>query len=79
VQVTVHAVALARPGVDGGNGGAGTIGPGGAGGGSGTLMVAIGAADDGAEVDNGRLYCWFKCGALATWSHAMTMSVSVSG
>ena len=57
-SVTAHAVALAHPGVDSAAGGAGTIGPGSTGGGSGALMDVIDGADDGAEVDDGRVYCW---------------------
>jgi hypothetical protein len=63
-SVTAHAVALARPGVDGAVGGAGAIGPGGAGVGSGTLMDVIDGADDGAEADDGRLYCWCQMGSF---------------
>lgn len=63
-SVNAHAVALARPGVDGAAGGAGAIGPGGAGGGGGTLMDIIDGADDGAEADDGRLYCWCQMGSF---------------
>jgi inhibitor of growth protein 3 len=63
-SVTAHAVALARPGVDGAAGGAGAIGPGGAGGGSGALMDVIDGADDGAEADDGRVYCWCQMGSF---------------
>jgi len=63
-SVTAHAVALARPGIDGAAGGAGAIGPGGAGVGSGTLMDVIDGADDGAEADDGRLYCWCQMGSF---------------
>jgi inhibitor of growth protein 3 len=63
-SVTAHAVALARPGVDGAAGGAGAIGPGGAGSGSGTLMDIVDGADDGAEADDGRLYCWCQMGSF---------------
>jgi inhibitor of growth protein 3 len=59
-SVTAHAVALARPGVDGAAGGAGAIGPGG---GSGMLMDVVDGADDGAEADDGRLYCWCQVGS----------------
>jgi inhibitor of growth protein 3 len=62
-SVTAHAVALARPGLDGGAGGAGAIGPGGAGGGSGMLMDVVDGADDGAEADDGRVYCWCQMGS----------------
>jgi len=60
-SVTAHAVALARPGVDGAAGGAGAIGHGG---GSGMLMDIIDGADDGAEADDGRLYCWCQMGSF---------------
>lgn len=63
-SVTAHAVALARPGVDGAVGGAGAIGPGGAGGGGGALMDIVDGADDGAEADDGRLYCWCQMGSF---------------
>ena len=53
-SVAAHAVALAGPGVDGGGGGA--LGPG-AGGTGGTPMDVVDGADDGAEADDGRLYC----------------------
>lgn len=62
-SVTAHAVALARPGIDGAAGGAGAIGPGGAGGGGGALMDVIDGADDGAEADDGRVYCWCQMGS----------------
>jgi hypothetical protein len=51
-SVAAHAVALAGPGVDGG----GALGPG-AGAGGGTPMDVVDGADDGAEADDGRLYC----------------------
>jgi hypothetical protein len=63
-SVTAHAVALTRPGVDGAAGGAGAIGPGGAGGGGGMMMDVIDGADDGAEADDGRLYCWCQMGSF---------------
>ncbi len=59
-SVAAHAVALARPGVDGG---AGALGPGGAGG-SGTPMDIIDGGDDGAEADDGRVYCWCQMGSF---------------
>lgn len=62
-SVTAHAVALARPGLDGAASGAGAIGPGGAGGGSGMLMDVVDGADDGAEADDGRVYCWCQMGS----------------
>jgi len=51
-SVAAHAVSLAGPGVDGGGGGGGALGPGG-----GTPMDVVDGADDGAEADDGRLYC----------------------
>ena len=65
-SVAAHAVALAHPGVDGGagGGGAGAIGPGSAGGGSGTPMDVVDGADDGAEADDGRVYCWCQMGSF---------------
>jgi hypothetical protein len=66
-SVAAHAVALAHPGVDGGasgGSGAGAIGPGGAGGGSGTPMDVVDGADDGAEADDGRVYCWCQMGSF---------------
>jgi inhibitor of growth protein 3 len=59
-SVAAHAVALAGPGVDGGGGGGGDLG---AGAGSGTLMDTVDGADDGAEADDGRLYCWCQMGS----------------
>lgn len=59
-SVTAHAVALTRPGVDGGAGGAGAIGPGG----GSMLMDIIDGADDGAEADDGRVYCWCQMGSF---------------
>jgi hypothetical protein len=55
-SVAAHAVSLAGPGVDGGSGGGGALGPGG-GAGGGTPMDIVDGADDGAEADDGRLYC----------------------
>ena len=51
-SVAAHAVSLAGPGVDGGGGGGSALGPGG-----GTPMDVVDGADDGAEADDGRLYC----------------------
>jgi len=48
-SVTAHAVA-------------GVVG--GAGGGSGTLMDVVDGADDGADADDGRLYCWCQMGSF---------------
>ncbi|KAI9512609.1 hypothetical protein F5148DRAFT_1273570 [Russula earlei] len=64
-SIVPHAVTLAGPGVDGGGGG---VGPGiggtvGAGAGSGTPVDAADGADDGAEADDGRLYCWCQVGS----------------
>lgn len=59
-SVTAHAVALTCPGADGV---AGAIGPGGPGG-SGMLMDIVDGADDGAEADDGRVYCWCQMGSF---------------
>lgn len=61
-SVAAHAVALAGPGVDGGGGNGGALGPG-VGTGSGTPMDIVDGADDGAEADDGRLYCWCQMGS----------------
>lgn len=61
-SVAAHAVALAGPGVDGGGSNGGTLGPG-VGAGSGTPMDIVDGADDGAEADDGRLYCWCQMGS----------------
>jgi len=56
---------LTGPGVDGGSGGgigAGAAGPG-IGAGSGVPMDAADAGDEGAEADDGRLYCWCQVGS----------------
>ena len=56
---------LTGPGVDGGSGGgigAGATGPG-IGAGSGVPMDAADAGDEGAEADDGRLYCWCQVGS----------------
>jgi len=60
-----HPAGLAGPGVNGAGGG---VGPGvggtaGAGAGSGTPMDTADGADDGAEADDGRLYCWCQVGS----------------
>jgi len=64
-SLVAHAAALTGPGVDGGSGGG--IGGGaagvGAGAGSGTPMDGADGADDGAEADDGRLYCWCQVGS----------------
>ena len=57
---------LTGPGVDGGSGGGigvGAAGAPGLGAGSGTPMDAADAADEGAEADDGRLYCWCQVGS----------------
>lgn len=66
-SLVAHAAALTGPGVDGGSGNgisAGTPGVGaGAGAGGATPMDAADGADDGAEADDGRLYCWCQVGS----------------
>jgi inhibitor of growth protein 3 len=69
-SLVAHAAALTGPGVDGGGsngigtGATGTPGIGAGGGaGSGTQMDAADGADDGAEADDGRLYCWCQVGS----------------
>jgi inhibitor of growth protein 3 len=54
-SVAAHAVALAGPGIDGSGGGGDA--------GSGTPMDIVDGADDGAEADDGRLYCWCQMGS----------------
>ena len=57
---------LTGPGVDGGSGGGiggGAAGTPGVGAGSGTPMDAADVADEGAEADDGRLYCWCQVGS----------------
>jgi inhibitor of growth protein 3 len=68
--LVAHAAALTGPGIDGasgngiGTGANGTPGVGaGAGAGSGTPMDTADGADDGAEADDGRLYCWCQVGS----------------
>ena len=58
--VTTHPAVLTGPGVDGGSGG-GAVGVGVAG--NGTSMDAGDGADDGAEADDGRLYCYCQVGS----------------
>jgi len=60
-SVTAHAVALARPGVDAATG---AIGSGGAVGGNSALMDVVDGVDDGAEADDGRVYCWCQMGSF---------------
>jgi inhibitor of growth protein 3 len=62
-SLVAHAAALTGPGVDGGSGGGISGGGVGAGAGSGTPMDGADGADDGAEADDGRLYCWCQVGS----------------
>lgn len=57
-------VGLTGPGVDGaGPGGGIGAGASGVGAGAGTPMDGADGADDGAEADDGRLYCWCQVGS----------------
>jgi len=70
-----RAAGLAGPGVNG----AGGVGPGvggSAGAGSGAPMDMADDADDGAEADDGRSYCWCQMGS---YGDMMTMSANASG
>ncbi|KAI0307619.1 hypothetical protein B0F90DRAFT_1813063 [Multifurca ochricompacta] len=64
-----HSTVLTGPGVDGGGGASGSgsgVGAGAgasAGAGTGTPMDTGDGADDGAEADDGRLYCWCQVGS----------------
>jgi inhibitor of growth protein 3 len=56
--VATHPTVLTGPGVDGGGGGGG-VGVAG----HGVSMDTGDGADDGAEADDGRLYCWCQVGS----------------
>jgi len=71
-----HAAGLAGPGVNGAGGGVGPGVGGSAGAGSGAPMDTADGADDGAEADDGRSYCWCQMGS---YGDMMTMSANASG
>jgi len=60
--IVAHATVLTGPGVDGGASGAVAV-AGGVTGGNGTAIDMGDGVDDGAEADDGRLYCWCQVGS----------------
>ena len=68
VSGATHPSVLTGPGVDGGGGGTiavagGVITAAAGNGGSSSIMDTGDGADDGAEADDGRLYCWCQVGS----------------